>query len=425
MLCLELSRLSRDDTLQDYVRFLALCSEHQVRLATLSRILDPRESSDWMLLLLEGGFSSVEMRQISLRLRQGKERAWEKGGHVGGAVIQPYRKALPTGTLVVDPEAAEKVRAVLSTFATRGPVAAATLARGFGYHHNTLRRWVSDAGLDWYLARRPSRERPGEWIRCQWPPLLTEEQAAEIRAVRDRTRHGHHRARQLSLLAGMGLLRCGYCGGAVTGQSGGEAYGKRYYYRCVNGGWSDTCPESKLVRQHLLDHAVVSHVLHTLSRADVLAESWAVENQSAADTVAPLRAAEAELLTRKARLVAAVESGVLELADAGRRIKELTADLERIRQDLAAATLPADEPPDFSGLADLSAAWNSLEREERRELLRTALVRVDVFARGAKLLYSFPRGRGGSKEARIHVGPRSCTRPNREKTQWRVLAGGR
>jgi DNA invertase Pin-like site-specific DNA recombinase len=62
ILCIELSRLSRDDSMQDYVSWLYLCSEHNVKLATPSRILDPGQPSDWMLLHMEGGFSSVEMR---------------------------------------------------------------------------------------------------------------------------------------------------------------------------------------------------------------------------------------------------------------------------------------------------------------------------------------------------------------------------
>jgi DNA invertase Pin-like site-specific DNA recombinase len=64
ILTIELSRLSRDDSLQDYVAWLHLCGEHGVKLATMSRILDPAQHSDWMLLLMEGGFSSVEMKVL-------------------------------------------------------------------------------------------------------------------------------------------------------------------------------------------------------------------------------------------------------------------------------------------------------------------------------------------------------------------------
>lgn len=70
VLCIELSRLSRDESLQDYVALLDLCAKHGVRLATIGRMLDPCQMSDWMLLLMEGGFSSVEMKTIIV--------AWKK-----------------------------------------------------------------------------------------------------------------------------------------------------------------------------------------------------------------------------------------------------------------------------------------------------------------------------------------------------------
>ncbi|MBU1233290.1 MAG: recombinase family protein [Proteobacteria bacterium] len=61
ILVIELSRLSRDDTMQDYIAWLTLCSDHNVKLATLSRILDPAQHSDWMLLLIKEKGSSLPL----------------------------------------------------------------------------------------------------------------------------------------------------------------------------------------------------------------------------------------------------------------------------------------------------------------------------------------------------------------------------
>ena len=73
VLCIELARLSRDESLQDYVAWLHLCSEHGVKLAISSRILDPSQHSDWMLLLMEGGSSSVEMKVLRARMAEGRD----------------------------------------------------------------------------------------------------------------------------------------------------------------------------------------------------------------------------------------------------------------------------------------------------------------------------------------------------------------
>ncbi|MEA3545743.1 MAG: recombinase family protein, partial [Thermodesulfobacteriota bacterium] len=71
ILTIELSRLSRDDSMQDYTSWLHLCSQNNVKLATMSRTLDPAQHSDWMLLLMEGGFSSVEMKVLQGRMAEG------------------------------------------------------------------------------------------------------------------------------------------------------------------------------------------------------------------------------------------------------------------------------------------------------------------------------------------------------------------
>ena len=87
--------------MQDYVAWLHLCSQHQVKLATPSRILDPVQHSDWMLLLMEGGFSSVEMKVLQARMAEGRVEAYRAGKYLAGNPPIPYRYDGGIGGLVV------------------------------------------------------------------------------------------------------------------------------------------------------------------------------------------------------------------------------------------------------------------------------------------------------------------------------------
>lgn len=54
ILVIELSRLSRDETMQDYVYWLSLCSDHGVKIATPQQVYNPADPNHFMQLILGG-----------------------------------------------------------------------------------------------------------------------------------------------------------------------------------------------------------------------------------------------------------------------------------------------------------------------------------------------------------------------------------
>lgn len=110
ILTIELSCLSRDDSMQDYTAWLHLCSEHNVKLATPSRTLDPKQYSDWMLLLMEGGFSSVEMKVLQSRMKEGRQEAFRAGKYLSGNPPAPYYHDKAEGGLLINSQKLKKVK---------------------------------------------------------------------------------------------------------------------------------------------------------------------------------------------------------------------------------------------------------------------------------------------------------------------------
>jgi len=136
VLCIELSRLSRDDSSVQYLQFLDLCRSHGVKLATPGQLLDPSSPQEWLILLMHGGISSVEMQQLKLRMAEGRSRAFAAGQFMGGTPPWPY-KATGNKTIEVSPEDRETARDILERLRHAGvwqvaqdvPLSPSTLAR--------------------------------------------------------------------------------------------------------------------------------------------------------------------------------------------------------------------------------------------------------------------------------------------------------
>lgn len=409
VLCIELSRLSRDDSLQDYVGWLHLCSQHRVKLATLTRTLDPAQHSDWMLLIMEGGFSSVEMRVLQARMAEGRAQAHTAGKWLGGAPPAPYRYDKAQGRPVIDPDLLPQMQTLWSLAETHS---AKAIAEQLRLPEINVRRAISDDRLLLCQAQRKHAE-TGEIIPCDWEPCLTAEQADRIRRAR-RTRRTNGAARPSGgLLSNLsGLLRCGYCGRtAKTWQNSRTRNdGNRLdYYGCVSKNNGDTCTKSRMVPQPVLDERVLTNLFGTLDRLDQIKALWTTAHDNT-DQITALTRQATELTTKKGRLIDAITDGIIPLADARGKLDQLNreaADTEQQIHKLSAA----QTAPDWQAYTLSRDEFALLDLDHQREFLRLVLIEIRIFGTYAIITYPFPRDATGTPEARIHLPPpqRGCT----------------
>ena len=319
ILTIELSRLSRDDSLQDYVAWLHLCGEHRVKLATMSRILDPAQHSDWMLLLMEGGFSSVEMKVLQSRMKEGREQARSTGKFLGGKIPPPYIYDKNSGKPIIDPESLvtmKKVWALAETMSAR------QVAIQLGFRTSLSGRAIADDRLLYYQAFRPDPS-GGDHIICEWEPCMVAAQAERIRANRRSSKKGYTRNTAASLLSNLGLFICGYCGRSIRSWSPTtrQAYA---YYGCKANETARLCEKSRMHQQSIVDERITTNLLGTLADLDQIRKYWLASQtpEIAPGQLADLDAKEAILITKKQRLVAAVADGVIDFADAREKEKK-------------------------------------------------------------------------------------------------------
>lgn len=386
VLCIELSRLSRDATLEDYTRWLALCGERHVRLATPSRVLDPSHPSDWMLLLLEGGFSSVEMKVLAARMAEGRARAWEAGAWPGGSPPRGYR--LENGRPVIVPEEAAEVVEALERVAAGEAVWG--VARELGLRYNTVYGWVRHK-VDTYAARRESREHPGTWLDCQWEPLISRALADRVRASMRGRRRGPRSNRPAHLLTG-GVLRCGACGGSYQSHDSGRVRrdgSRALYYLCSQRRLARSrCPTSPSVQRERVDDAVVRHLFLGTDEAKHWRRYWEARQAPAA---AQLARAERRIRTaelQRGRVVDAIAHGVLTLDLAAQKLRDIEGRLQRAtaERDRLRRARSGGGPP-WELLAELPQIWNALDLSQRREIVTNFVEAVHVYPGRLVLTY--------------------------------------
>lgn len=406
ILTIELSRLSRDDSLQDFTFWLDLCSRHNVKLATMSRILDPAEHSDWLLLLMEGGFSGIEMKKLKARMDDGWQQAWREGKWLGGTPPAPYRYDLANSRPVIDSEQLPRMQQLWLMAET---MSAKAIAEALDMPEIAVRRSISDERLLFYQAKRIDTANL-ESIPCDWEPCMTAEQAMKVRAGR-RSRKNLHGARAAysSLLSAMAVLYCGYCGATAKTWQGNKSRisGHRTdYYGCQkkNG---RTCLRSRMIKQEIFDRLVIDNLLNTLAGIDHLKHCWMIfqgggdPEKQLADLAKQERAEEG----KKKRLISAISEGVLEFAEAKAKISEINANIEAITSTRDNLVQRQHAYFDFDAISITRPEFNRLAISSQREIIKAAIQRIDLHHSYAIITYKFPRTPAGDCTSRIHLPP--------------------
>jgi len=407
ILTIELSRLSRDDSLQDYVAWLYLCGEHGVRLATMSRILDPGQHSDWMLLLMEGGFSSVEMKVLKGRMREGWEQAFRAGMFLGGTPPPPYVYDHAQERPIIDQMQLPKLQRIWSLAETRS---AKSIASEMDMPEITVRRILSDDRLLFCQALRIDPQ-TGQVIQCEWEQCLDAETAARVRAGRRTRKNGQGKKAYAALLSNLGLVWCGYCGRTVKvwHNSRIRRDGTRNdYYGCQTKNDKSKCPKARLIPQQALNDRVLTNLFHTIEDLEPLKQYWqiAAEKSNPGKELQTIENKLKKATDKKSRLVSAIADGILDFADAKQKMNELNAEIEHLRGEERTALALAVSIPDWDALSVSRVDFDSLTTDRQRDIISMAISRIDLFENYAIITYPFPRNEDGDRIARIHLPPR-------------------
>ena len=121
----KVDRLSR--SLLDFTRMLSLFEKHQVSFVAVTQQFNTSTSIGRLMLHILLSFAQFEREQVGERTRDKMSAARRKGKWVGGCPVLGYDVVPGGGRLVINPEEAERVRAIFAHFEQQGSIPA-TLA---------------------------------------------------------------------------------------------------------------------------------------------------------------------------------------------------------------------------------------------------------------------------------------------------------
>jgi site-specific DNA recombinase len=271
------------------------------------------------------------------------------------------------------------------------------------------------------IPRRPKssyRKKPKEqWIYIDVPAIIPAElfEAAALQLERNQRLSARNNRGNRYLL--QGLTVCAMCGYAYYGKtvSRKSAKGKQRwgYYRCVGTdayrfGGTRVCV-NKQVRVGQLDEYVWQSLRELLENPERVRDEWSRRNATDGVLVElrqqhqeATRQVSAQERTLK-RLLDAYEAEVLTLAELSERSARVRSRLERAGRQLEESENQLSKTVEISALVSrleefaqrVSGQLDELGWEEKRQLIRTLVSRVEIDEQGATIVYRLPRGPGG------------------------------
>jgi hypothetical protein len=112
-----------------------------------------------------------------------------------------------------------------------------------------------------------------------WQPILdqhTREKILQHKSTKEDVSNKQEKKREF-LLSGLGVVKCGYCGGSVKSVVVARKNTKQFkYYYCTNRQVSgeSICPNSKLVNMEILDKIILSDIKIKISNSETIIKKY-------------------------------------------------------------------------------------------------------------------------------------------------------
>jgi hypothetical protein len=266
---------------------------------------------------------------------------------------------------------------------------------------------IADDRLLMYQALRRDPE-TGDTIKGEWPAVITEQQADQIKAGRVERRHGLKRRHAAGILSNLGIFICGHCGKAVRSWKNGKARkdGTRLdYYGCKSKDAKSVCKPSRMIPQHIVDHLLINNLTNTLKNIDQLKTAWhkSQTNNDVTQQLKQLNKAETEHKQKVDRIVSAITEGVISNNDAKLQRLQIENKLSEIRQKRSSLLRQMQEEPTWENIALTKAEIENLTFDELRTLVRATIERIDLYNKTMFITYRFPRNPKGDTTAQVKL----------------------
>lgn len=355
VLTIEFSRLSRDETMQDFVSFLAVCTAHSVSLSTLETFRNPSNPVEWQMMMLEGSFSAVEMRFIMKRMKEGRDRARASGKYLGGLTPFGYRYDRATRKLVIDEREADTVRKICKMIQThpyrevRDWLNEQKLTTKYGakWSLGYMRKMLRYARLLFYAGYTTVKDgEQTKLIRGEWEAIISLEDAEYINRAKHKRRGLRYGYNVIDrLLSNNKILYCGKCGHTMVGDTNVVKRKRGVidvydYYACSTAN-TDTACGNRYLPTFATDRLVEQSLIEQLGSMKLIEEAYQGHQRGVAQSEKGLERYRNDLdrlWKQKTKVVNLYKQDLITNDEATAQLRQINSQIDEINAHLQTIT---------------------------------------------------------------------------------------
>jgi site-specific DNA recombinase len=399
----KVDRLSR--SLLDFTRLMEVFDRHRVSFVSVTQQFNTATSMGRLVLNVLLSFAQFEREIIAERTRDKMSAMRRKGKWLGGLPPLGYDVEPNTRKLVLNPEEAERVKAIFEMYREEGsllPVVQELAAKGWHGKQSTTSKGNSRGGKPF---TRTSLYRlltnitytgqvlyQNEVFAGEHPAIITQELFDEVRRHLHRNgRTGGARCRNQFGALLKGLLRCKPCNCAMTPTHTAKGDKRYRYYLCSNANkrGRSVCP-TKTIPAGTLEQYVVDRIRHIGRDPDLVQDVISRASGALDEQLADLR-------QQQRKLQLSLGQQRQELATLSESIKgEYSATLFAQREDLQQRIVAAEaqlqdleqqeqrlretrisEPDAQQTMAQFDQVWDHLTPAEQVRLVEMVVKQVE------------------------------------------------
>lgn len=395
-----LDRVARN--VRAFLGFLDFLIEHKVDFISLREQVDTGTPVGRLILTFLSALAEFERQVISARAKEKSDWRARNGLWHGGP--QPLGYKAGNGTITPQEDEKHVVEAIYRTYLETDSVRlTAVQVNKMGYRTKRYqsRRGKTQGGKEFHkshiaqILTNPAyigkMKRNGQLVPAQYPGIIDEDLFYEVqhRLKRNQVVKIRRRRDKKYVFLLEGLLRCGYCGGALSPSYSKGRNGYIRYYCCINHRDNHTCKFGRINAEQI-ENLIGEQLVKLSTSPDTLAAVMADNNsgqdanvQAAQDRILALTATRRSLEGQIANLIDYLAQGkpspsvAKRLAELERQEAELANEIDKAKADLNTATATRiDEPTVKASLEAFAPAYTAATPEERKQLFQLMLDEV-------------------------------------------------
>jgi site-specific DNA recombinase len=388
----KLDRLSR--SLLDFMKLAEMLEQYNVSFVSVTQDINTSTSAGRMMLNILMTFAQYEREILAERIRDKIAGAKRRGKHCGGPPLLGYDVNPDTKKLLVNKEDAKIIRLIFQRYIELG--SARDVAKELNRKGLKSKTWKSKKGrlhkggvftpamiyrtlansIYAGMVHHNDKVFPGEH-----KAIIDQKLWDKVKSLMETNRNSRGFVKKEIESPFKGLLKCGYCGGAL-GITYTQKKDRRYtYYVCIKNESKaeNNCPLARVPTGEI-DRVILNQLSSIFRSPTLLANTYATARKQEFEEINNLRERKKELVLEQEKIrQAIIEEDVGDLAELTKKLKNMGKEIDEIERELINFESLEISNHDISeAFGSIDTLWGELFPAERYRLAHLLIEKIIV-----------------------------------------------